>query len=244
MQGTALTFLDEPFRLEEEATVLAVTPEDGRWAVVLDRTVFYPQGGGQAFDTGTLVAGGTTFTVAEVRHREDQVCHLGTFAGAPFAVGQTVRCAVDGDRRRLNSRAHTAGHVLDEAVKDLGYSWKTTKGTHYPGQMAVEFAGDPDAAGADQARDRIQAEIDRLLAADTPVSITRVPVADLAKAGEDPEALAAHAVDGRIRVVNIGGRLNTFCGGTHVRRLSDIGRIHVRYVKAKKGTVKVGYELG
>ena len=86
--------------------------------------MFYPQGGGQPYDTGTISSGDIKFVVEEVRYAEGEVLHIGRFEHVRFMEGEQVRCTVDAERRLLNTRLHSAGHVLDMAVNELGYDWK------------------------------------------------------------------------------------------------------------------------
>ncbi|MDR3425246.1 MAG: alanine--tRNA ligase-related protein [Alphaproteobacteria bacterium] len=239
MNPTILTYMIDQDKHVDEATVVAVSDEHGRTAVFLDKTIFYPQGGGQAWDTGTITAQSGCFSVEEVRFADGIVHHFGTFTQGTFAAGDVVRCAVDPDRRFLNSRLHSAGHLLDEAVKNLGFGWTPTKGIHYPDNAAVEYAGSLEDAEAVKAK--LQAEIDRLIANGCAVCATLVDAADLPRCADFvPDNLP---VGKPVRVVKMGREKGTPCGGTHVKDIAEIGLLTLRYVKAKKGNIKVAYAL-
>ena len=131
-ETTELLYFDDTFRFECAAAVRSVEPHgdpvDGaprRYAVVLDRTVAYPAGGGQPSDTGRLVNGDVVFSIdSVVAGKEDGVVrHVGAFeeGAAPFAVGDEVTVKVDQDARVLHARVHSAGHLLDVAMANVGY---------------------------------------------------------------------------------------------------------------------------
>jgi len=239
MQPTILTYMAQQDRLTDTATVVAVNEVDGKTCIILDQTIFYPQGGGQACDTGKITTQKGLFKVQEVRFFDGFVHHYGVFEGPLFAVGAVVECHVDADRRLVNSRLHAAGHLLDEAVKNLGLDWVPTKGIHFPGKCAVEYAGTLEDAEA--VRAQIEAESNRLIKAGHDICASFVSVAELpALADYVPPNLPENKP---VRIVNMGGRKSTPCGGTHVKTTADIGEIVIRYVKAKKGDIRVAYEL-
>jgi Ser-tRNA(Ala) deacylase AlaX len=241
MQPTILAYMLDQHKTDHKATVLAVEPnaKDALTRVILNETVFYPQGGGQAWDTGTMTAPTGTFAVQEVRFVDGFVHHYGNFAEGTFASGAIVECRVDRARRVLNSRLHSAGHLLDEAVKNIGLSWTPTKGIHYPGQAAVEYSGTVDNAEALKAT--LETEVNRLIGAGYEVRAEMVDLADLPKRSDFvPLNLPGNKP---IRVVTMGGAKGTPCGGTHVRDISEIGPMKIRYIKAKKGDIKVAYEI-
>ncbi|MBV8548599.1 MAG: hypothetical protein JO126_03990 [Alphaproteobacteria bacterium] len=241
MQTTTLAYMDDQHCTTGTSTVLAVTDDakDGMACVVLDATCFYPQGGGQAWDTGSMTAPGARFAVQEVRFVDGYVHHYGRFEEARFAVGTSISYAIDAERRTMNARLHSAGHLLDEAVKNLGYGWAPTKGIHYPGQAAVEYTGAVEDCEA--ARQSIEAEANRLISTGHPVSAALVSAEALPTVSSFvPPNLPENKP---IRVVTMWGDKGTPCGGTHVKDITDIGTMAVRYVKAKKGQIKVAYEL-
>ena len=102
--------------------------QEGLWAVVCDRTVFHPQGGGQPSDIGLI----NDVSVRKVIHTPDAIIHL---CEAPLE-GE-VSMAVDGKTRRLHSRLHSAGHIIGFVGDELG--WHATKGNHFPGESRVVF---------------------------------------------------------------------------------------------------------
>ena len=135
-----------------EATVLSVTlSEDGRSDILLDQTCFYARGGGQDWDMGVIRKGkdDALYTVEEVRLDEDgQVHHIGKITEGSFYANDKVVCTVDHERRVINTRLHSAAHVIGMAIAKLGLDWVGTKGQHYPDLSAIEYSGtwQPDKA--------------------------------------------------------------------------------------------------
>lgn len=121
LSATEMLYLDDTYLLQERATVLSVTPlEDGTTDIALDRTVFYPQGGGQPCDHGSIATPTGTLAVERVSLDPDGVIHhIGALTGS-MEVGQSAELAVDRERRVLSARNHTAGHLIDTAVYVLG----------------------------------------------------------------------------------------------------------------------------
>ncbi|HSX47058.1 MAG TPA: alanine--tRNA ligase-related protein [Patescibacteria group bacterium] len=230
--ATKLLYMDDFGVVTCEATVEAVkSTEDGRPAVILDQTCFYPRGGGQDWDTGKL----NSFIVNEVRMDENgDVWHIGE--GAAPMVGEPVECKVDIGRRDSNTRLHSAGHVLDMAMSTVYPDLVPGKGAHYPHMSFVEYQGEPDR----DIQGELQAKIDELLRANITNTLRYVSKEELAQ-------LCRHVPDNipsnkPTRVV-LYGDYGVPCGGTHVQHLNDIGKIEVTKVKSKKGITKVGYRV-
>lgn len=230
---TELLYLRDAYLREFEAAVVGV--REG--AVALDRTAFYPTGGGQPHDTGTLAA----LRVTDVRKEGDDVWH--SVEGGPLPeVGQRVTGVVDWDRRHGLMRTHTALHVLCGVIWN---EWRVpvTGGNMEPlsARMDFEFDPLPDGFGA-----RVEELVNAELAADRLIEVTFLPRdtavhdADLirTKVNMIPESVA------EIRVVDIVGLDKQADGGTHVRSTAEVGRIRVLKLENKgKGNKRVRLEV-
>jgi Ser-tRNA(Ala) deacylase AlaX len=215
--------------------------------VVTSETIFYPQGGGQPSDVGTMksVSGSSSFDVQLVRNApQKRTLHLGTFAegSAPFAPGEEVKQVIDGEKRLLYSRLHTAGHVLSLAVaelRDLITDVVDTKAQHYPDAAYVEFRGLIDG----KHKEAIQEKTDELVAKKLPVRIHWWHMDELHKKCQAvldgftlPEGELARAVE----IEGVGAYP---CGGTHVLDSSGVGKIVVGRIKRAKGMTKISYAV-
>jgi len=211
-----------------DAVVTEVTDE----GVVLDRTVFYPRGGGQPGDTGVLrwdggdVVVSDTFTSREtgnVVHRVD---------GDPPPAGANVTGEIDWDRRHTHMRTHTALHAMSGIVfTDFGA--KVTGGNMEPGGVArMDF--ELDRISQEFGRD-VELRLNTLLAEDHPVHVLLLPRAE---ALEDPDLIRTKvnlipaAVD-PIRVIDIEGIDKQADGGTHVRSTAEVGHVSVIKTESK-----------
>jgi misacylated tRNA(Ala) deacylase len=216
-----------------------VTAADGD-RVALDRTVFYPTGGGQPHDTGTLRWEGGAARVTDVRKQGDEVWHTLEGSGDPVspAAGTAVRGEIDWDRRHQLMRTHTALHVL------CGVIWQewgvpVTGGNMEPLAARMDFELDPTPEGfGGRVEELVAAELD----ADRPVEVSFVPRAEAVldealirtKVNLVPESVA------EIRVIDIVGLDKQADGGTHVRSTGEVGRVPVVKTESKgKGNKRV-----
>jgi misacylated tRNA(Ala) deacylase len=236
MAGTELLFLRDAYLQEFEATVADVDAEARR--VALDRTAFYPTGGGQPHDAGEV--GG--LPVLEVRKGEaDLVWHtLGE--GSLPGEGDVVRGTVDWERRHALMRTHTALHVLCGVIWNE-WSVPVTGGNMEPLSARMDFEFDPLPEGFGP---RIEELVNAELAADRPIEVSFLP-RSVAVTDEDlirtKVSLIPESVP-EIRVVDIVGLDRQADGGTHVRSTGEVGRIRVVKTESKgKGNKRIRIEV-
>ncbi len=141
-----------------EATIVLISEtEDGRTDIILDKTCFYARGGGQDWDTGLINKDGARFRVDEVRLDEASIVHhIGEVTEGNFEVDDTVSGTVNHERRSINTRLHSAGHVIDMAIDSLGLDWVAGKGQHYPHLCAVEYTGTWQPERTEELKDMIE----------------------------------------------------------------------------------------
>jgi misacylated tRNA(Ala) deacylase len=233
---TELLYLRDAELRTFEATVL-----DAReGAVALDRTAFYPTGGGQPHDTGRL--GG--YEVTDVRKEGGLVWHTLALAGGATvpAIGSTVAGEIDWDRRHALMRTHTALHVLCGVIWN---EWRVpvTGGNMEPLSARMDFEFDPLPEGFGP---QVEALVNAELAADRPVRVEFLP-RDSALADADlirtKVSLIPESVR-EIRVVDIVGLDKQADGGTHVGSTGQVGRIRVVKLENKgKGNKRVRLEI-
>ena len=231
--ATTLLYLQDFDINEGTAKVIGLNEtEDDRLDVELDQTCFYPRGGGQDWDTGMI----NSFTVEEVRLDESGVAHH--IGQGQLALGDTVNLKVDTKRRDTNTRLHSGGHLIDMAVSELYPDWVPAKGAHYTHMSFVEYQTSDIPAETSQTD--LQQKIDQLLKAEITNSMRLVDRVELEKICRHvPEYLPSNKPT---RVV-LYGDFGVPCGGTHVRKLSDIGKLEVTRIKTKKGLTKVSYRV-
>ncbi|QHF44166.1 hypothetical protein PspS35_10355 [Pseudomonas sp. S35] len=142
--------------LSAELEVLSCAPCEDQFAVVLQSTIFHPQGGGQPFDTGWL----GDARVLRVTQEADRVVH---YVNQPVAPGPII-ARVDEPRRALHTRLHSAGHLIGNAGETLG--WMPIKAHHWPGEGKITFIRGETAQALDA--ERLQQQINQWIAADYP----------------------------------------------------------------------------
>ncbi len=227
----------DAYLLDCSAVVVAVTPG----GVILDRTVFYPRGGGQPGDIGLLEWEGGRAAVTDTVREQGEVLHVvGPDAAPP--VGTVVRAAVDWDRRHLLMRTHTALHVLSALVwRDYGA--KVTGGNMEPGQARMDF--ELESMSVEFGRE-VEERLNAMLAASHPVRVLFLPRVE---ALADPDLIRTKVnlipehVD-PIRVVDIEGLDRQADGGTHVADTIEVGRVRVVKTESKgKGNKRMRIEL-
>ena len=223
LPDTEKLFYDDQERTEFEAVVLDVFERGDGYDVVLDQTMFYPEGGGQPADHGTLTTDDATVRVTDVQEHDGVVVHR---ADGDPGTGEFVRGQLDVERRQRLMRHHTATHVI-------GFAAREVLGEH------VRQAGAQK--GTDRARldithyERLsRADVKRIEAVANEIVMQNRPVE---QAWPDRnEAEAEHGFDlyqggippgAQIRTITIGEDVQA-CGGTHVSRTGDIGAIKMR----------------
>lgn len=238
--STKLVYLENMHDLEANAYVDRVEMQDGRDVVYLDQTILYPQGGGQPFDHGVIQSQDSKFIVEEVRFVDGEVLHIGHFEGYPFMQGEDVHIAVDGDRRKLNARLHSGGHLVDMAVTELGLDWTPGKGYHFPDGPYVEYDGELNPEQQEELRAKIELKTNELIEQNLLVSCHFVEYEELKQLCHHvPTNLPSNKP---IRVV----QFDTFavpCGGTHVHSLGDIQKLTITKLRNKSGSIRVGYAV-
>lgn len=226
---TKLLYLENWNNLNDKAQVTQVAQYKEKLALVFDQTIFYPQGGGQPWDTGTITGANGSFTVNEVRFDPETgiVYHIGDLTGTLNA-GDEVQCTVDAPRRTLHSRLHSGGHIIDMAVRQLGLDWKPGKGYHFPEGPYIEYSGALDEDKKENLKTEIERISNQLIEQKIPVTVKFV---------------ADQLVNGKPARVVLYGDFAVPCGGTHVNNLAEIGGITVRKIKQEKGAIRVGYDV-
>lgn len=224
--ATELLFRDDAYLRTATATVVAVGPH----GIELDRTIFYPQGGGQAGDSGVLRrASGEPVTIGDTRKGEapGRVLHLPAAAAGPaLEPGETVTLELDWPRRYRLMRLHTALHLLSCVI-----TAPVTGGNIVPEKARLDF--DIDLALLDAGR--IERETNTLIAGGARTETVWITDAEL---DAQPELVKTMSVQpprgaGHVRLLRIPGIDLQPCGGTHVADVAEIGGIRVLKIRSE-----------
>ncbi|KAK9077763.1 hypothetical protein SSX86_006100 [Deinandra increscens subsp. villosa] len=247
---TALLYHDHMFKLQSTATLLSsFLGDDSRQALILDSTIFHPQGGGQPSDTGFITSSHFKFLVQDVRSRNGVVYHYGVFEIAAADEGDVeggvqVELSVDESKRKLNSRLHSAGHLLDVCLPKVGLSHlKPGKAYHFPDGPWVEYKGTVPQAELQSKQQELELEASSLISRGMKLSAAVYSYEEAAMlcGGSLPDYIPKGSTP---RIVKLGDFPGCPCGGTHVSNISDIVNIKVTQMRTKKGVTKVYYTIG
>ncbi len=225
---TQALFREDAYRAETEAIVLASEPR----GIALDRTVFYPQGGGQNGDQGALMLeDGTAIPIANTTYDSDRttILHAPAEGAALPRPGARVIARIDWGLRLKRMRAHTALHLLSVILP-----YPVTGGSVGDAEGRLDF--DSGEAVLDKAE--VERRLNELIALDR--AVTHRWIAD-AELEANPGLIKTMAVKppmgtGRVRLIAIEGLDLQPCGGTHVARTGEIGRASVTGIE-KKGKI-------
>ena len=222
---TELVFRDDAYARSCRARVVAVTPA----GIELDRTVYYPTGGGQPGDSGTLArADGTAVRIANAVKGEgaEAVLHVPAPGEPALAPGEEVEAVLDWDRRYRHMRFHTALHLLCAVVPA-----PVTGGQVAHDKARLDF----DIEMEKLVKETIEAELNRLVAEGHPVRPRWISDAEL---DARPELVRTMSVQpprgqGGVRVLEIEGVDLQPCGGTHVASTGEVGRLAVVKIRSE-----------
>ena len=225
--ATECLFRDDSYLQKCAARVVAVTEQGG---IVLDRTVFYANSGGQPGDSGALTtADGKTVPIANAVYTDaakSEIAHVPAAGAAALSVGDAVSAAIDWDRRHARMRMHTALHLLSAVLP-----YAVTGGSVGEAESRLDF--DIPEAGLD--KDAIAAKVNEMIASGAAVSDRWISDAELEA---NPGLVKTMSVKppmgtGRVRLIEIAGLGLQPCGGTHVRNVAEIGPVRVTQIEKK-----------
>ena len=194
--------------------------------VVLDKTPFYAEMGGQVADHGTIFAAGVAFEVTDVqKNKGGKYMHYGKMTEGTLKVGDAVSARIDAGRRKAIMRAHTATHLLDKALRTV-----LGDHVHQAGSLVEEdylrFDFTHFTAMTAEELSRVSQEVNRAILEGLAVEAKEMPIEEAKKTGAI--ALFSEKYGDVVRVVNIGeGYSVEFCGGTHLDNSAKAGLFHI-----------------
>ena len=194
--------------------------------VVLDKTPFYAEMGGQSADHGVITAGDARFEVSDVqKNKGGKYMHYGKLTAGTLRVGDTVTAEVCKVRRAAIRRAHTATHLLDRALRDvLGDHVHQAGSLVEPDRVRFDFTH--FAAMTAEELEKVTAQVNEAILAGLPVVTEILPIAEAKQRGAI--ALFGEKYGDVVRVVEIGGNYSVeFCGGTHLDNTAKAGVFNI-----------------
>ncbi len=193
-------------------------------ALVLDKTPFYGEAGGQVGDTGTIKGAGFSFEVQDTKKENEFILHVGRVVEGVVSLDAPVHAAVDADRRQAIRRAHTATHLLHHALHGiLGKHAQQAGSKVEPDRLRFDFAN-PEAVGRERLLAIEKAVNVKVLEA-APVTWSTMPIAKAKTLGA--MALFGEKYPDIVRVVQMGDYSRELCGGTHLDSAGQVGLFKV-----------------
>ncbi|NND89672.1 MAG: alanine--tRNA ligase [Granulosicoccus sp.] len=211
-------------------SVARLEPGQAGW-VVLDRTPFYGESGGQVGDIGTISVTGdggeptALFEVLDTQKQRQAIAHAGSLSGASLSVGESVTARIDDRRRDRIRQNHSATHLLHAALRTVLGSHVEQKGSLVNDEyLRFDFSHGDSITEAQQ--NNIEQWMDREIRANNPCQTQEMSMDDAIAAGA--MALFGEKYGEVVRVVRLGDRSVELCGGTHVRATGDLGGVKIR----------------
>lgn len=222
--------------LSDQATVLRIYQQDDQVQVILDKTPFYGESGGQTGDRGQIVGISGTVTVTTTKKtKRDVFVHIGTLEGT-MAEGETVEANVDVESREQIMRYHTGTHLLHKALRDVLGFHVLQKGSSIT-EKRLRFDFSHDAPLSSEQIAEVESKINAWVDQDLAVKVIQTTL-DKAKA-EGAMALFEGKYDLDVRLVQIGGDVSKeLCGGTHVTHTGEIDHLQIDKQESVGGGVR------
>lgn len=239
--STHLVCLEDTYKFTHTAQVQSLSSDERGQYCILDSTVFYPQGGGQPSDIGFFEIKGVKLAISFVAFVGGEVRHYGDFSEVIPQKGDETFLFVDKDRRIINAKAHTSGHLLADVVESLVKGVTAFKGYHFPDGSYVEFNGSIPSEESAAFIVEVNKHLKEVLSSDENIQTSLVMIEEL-------ESLCSNVPmnlpsDKPMRIVKMGSFQPTPCGGTHLKSLSELQEVLVTKVKRQKGNTKISYKF-
>ena len=210
--------------LREDTLVEEVSAGDGQVSVVLDRTCFYAEQGGQVGDTGTLSAASGKFEVSDTQQSPPHILHHGKVTKGKLRVGETVEAAADAVRREDIKRNHTATHLLHAALREtLGEHAEQSGSRVAPDYLRFDFHHF-EAPGR-QDLETVERTVNEKIMENLPVDVEEMDLDAARKTGA--KALFGEKYGDHVRVISAGTFSKELCGGIHCERTGEIGQLKI-----------------
>ncbi|MDO8619340.1 MAG: alanyl-tRNA editing protein [Candidatus Daviesbacteria bacterium] len=243
---TSPLYLDDSYLKEMDAEILEVLPEgEGRFRVVLDKTVFYPMGGGQATDQGKLEGDNWSGEVYQILNKDGEIWHFVKSNITP-TVGMKVHGTINWDRRYKNMKLHSAGHIVDFAMYILGFSPKTLvplkadhdKNPHivYQGNLSDDISG-----ASLRVKQKLENEANELVSKNLEFSWYFQPLEDLQKEAIYLQpGLPTNKPLRTLKLESVGAVAD---GGTQVKHTTEVGEIKIESIENQDNLTLVRYSI-
>ncbi len=203
----------------------SASEEDGNIVILLDKTPFYGEGGGQVGDTGVITSQGATVEITDSKKLGDgKIMHIGRVISGVLSTGDDVHCAIDTHRRGLIQRNHSATHLLQRALKEVLGDHVQQSGSYVDAER-LRFDFTHFEAMTKEQLAKVEQIVNNKILDKLSITCTEMPIAEAKKLGA--MALFGEKYGDIVRVVRMGDYSVEFCGGTHAGNTADIGLVKI-----------------
>jgi len=233
------SYFEDTYKFEDLATINSVNKDENGHFILLNQTIFHPQGGGQPSDQGIIQANEIIIPIHRVRTIDNGIRHYTDKDYRSF-VGKDVKCSIDQDKRLINARLHTGGHLISNIIESLTPHWYAVKGHHFPNECYVEFHTQNDIT-EELLVEKLNDEINKYIEMDCSIRMDQV-------SGDKVKELCPNLKftipqDQTVRIVRIGDFSFSPCGGTHLKSLLELKGLAITRIKIKNRTMKINYDI-
>jgi Ser-tRNA(Ala) deacylase AlaX len=232
---TKLAYMDDAYLKELKSHVLNIAEKGKLREIILDSTIFYPEGGGQPPDKGDIIGESGIAKIKHVQLEGSVVKHQCTIQGE-IKVGEIVLCKINWSYRYRNMRYHTGGHIIHDAIMQIYPNLKPIRGSHSK-KAFIEYQG----VLKKDMRQEIEVISNKLVEENLEV-ITKVVTYDelVKECSFVPQNLPRNKP---LRIVAISGFEPIPCGGTHVKYTNEVGKVRITEIKEAQGKILIGYKV-
>ena len=220
-------------KIIKETSEVKKIDNDALVSIILDKSVFYAESGGQVADTGELIKGKSEFSVLDTKKAGNVILHIGKVKAGSFKKGDFVLARVNSERRLAIARNHTATHLLQAALrKVLGSHVKQQGSLVAEDRLRFDFTHFKDINKEEL--DRIEEVVNDYIMSNYGLGVKQMPLSQAKKSGA--LAFFAEKYDSKVRVVSVGDFSKELCAGTHLDNTGQIGLFKI----TQEGSVASG----
>lgn len=237
--STKLKYFEDSNLCKDSAVIVTVGSDENGHYLVLDQTIFYPQGGGQPSDCETIKVDNVAIAVHQIKNINDEVRHYIDTKGNHL-VGTRASCEIDLEKKLLQARLHTSGHLISNVIERLYPLWQAIKGHHFPEQCYVELSANT-LSPIIISIESVQQELESFIEKDHIIFQKQIAGSQLEEIC--PNLPYALPVDQQVRLIRIGELPFSPCGGTHLNSLKELEGLEITKHRVKGKSMKIYYSI-
>lgn len=236
---TIKAYLEDSYCFAGHGEVVHTGIDDKGYFFILDKTIFYPQGGGQPSDQGYLEIDGTRVDVSHVRMVDNQIRH---YCDSDYKklLGKSPKLIIDHEKRLLHAKLHTSGHLISNIIERERPKYKAVKGHHFPGECYVEFVVNSQSS---QELDlgALNNAINDAIEKDLRLESIYIPGDELPN--YCPNLPYSIPKTENVRLIKMSPFDYQPCGGTHVKSSLELKGLYLTKQKLKGNSLKISYQI-